>query len=336
VSRDDADYLWDRTGDDPEVERLERLLGAYAHDAPLREPPPRRRRAALIAASVVAVAAIAVIVFLVVRRDRGSPHQVALGGDAGGAQGFAFQVHGGAALCDGTAADGRGTLRVGSWLETEVGATAQVQVADIGEIQLRSGSRLRLVATGPDEHRLELARGRLSARVTAPPRLFVIDTPVAAAVDLGCAYDLEVDDAGRTHVRVTSGAVSLEGHGLTSWVPWGFEVTAAPGRGPGTPVRTAAPAVLRDAVAQFDEGAGGGWSQSPLDIILGSVVEEDAVTLWNMLTRTQGEDRAAVFARLAELAIRPEWVLEEDVLAAVPDALEAWRLVIEGTWNVGP
>ena len=30
-----GDYLWDRSGADPEVARLEGLLGGLAHDAPL-------------------------------------------------------------------------------------------------------------------------------------------------------------------------------------------------------------------------------------------------------------------------------------------------------------
>ena len=47
------------------------------------------------------------------------------------------------------------------------------------------------------KHCLRLAHGRLSARVTAPPRLFVVDTPAATAIDLGCAYDLAVLTDGR-------------------------------------------------------------------------------------------------------------------------------------------
>jgi hypothetical protein len=142
---------------------------------------------------------------------------------------------------------------------------------------------------------------------------------------------MEVDEAGRTHVRVTSGAVSLEGHGRTAWIPYGHEATADAGRGPGTPVRSDAPAGFRDAVARFDAGEGaGGWGVSPLANIVGDASERDAVTLWNLLTRTEGADREAVFKRLDEVAIRPEWVLEDDVLAAQPQALESWRESLAG------
>ncbi|HUQ03342.1 MAG TPA: FecR family protein [Kofleriaceae bacterium] len=347
---DDSDYLWDKTGEDPEVEGLEKLLGGYAHDAPLREPPAARdprdrtekkrgRRTAIIIGGVLLAAAAAVIVALLwTRKDEGAGTQLAAVDDAG-VPGFAFEVTGGAAMCNGDPQHpgGAGFLRVGSWLETEPGATANVKVADIGDVKLKPNSRLRLVATGPNEHRLELERGKLSARVTARPRLFVIDTPAAKAVDLGCAYDLEVDEHGVTHVRVTSGSISLEGHDLTSWIPWGFEATADRGRGPGTPVRTDAPSAFKEAIARFDAaGAGGGWSMSPLATIVDEAGAADAPTLWNLLARTDGPDRIAVFRRLDEVAIRPEWVLEEDVLSLQPQALESWRESLEGTWNLGP
>lgn len=349
-----SDYLWDGSGDDPEIAALEQQLGAFAHKAPLREPrtpPPgrdRRRRVAMIVGGVAVAAAAAVVITIIVRRDEGAGSgPVALvepdGGAAAGSiactgpagDGFRFDVRGGGVLCTGRPAQG-GVLPVGGWLETEPGATATVQVADIGNIELQPGSRLRLVDTGPDQHRLELARGRLSARVVAPPRLFIIDTPVAAAVDLGCAYDMEVDPDGRTHLRVTSGAVSLEGNGHIAWVPWAHEVVATPGRGPGTPFAADADPALRAALARFDAGERASGTADPLAAVLAVATGRDIVTLWNLIPRTGGADRAAVFARLDTLAIRPEWVLEEDVLSAEPQALEDWRQSLEGTWNVGP
>lgn len=338
----EPDRLWDGTGDDPEIAALEQQLGAFAHTAPLREPPPRTRgrRTAVIAATVVVVAAV-ILAAVLVRRDRGGAGgggrlaAIDAGHDQVAEAGFRYDVRGGAALCDGKPSEA-GVLQVGNWLETQPGATADVKVADIGDLTLKPGSRLRLVETGPDQHRLELARGRLSARVVAPPRLFIIDTPVAAAVDLGCAYDMEVDADGRTHLRVTSGAVSLEGQGKVAWVPWAHEVIAVPGQGPGTPFAIDTSQALRYALARFDAGERVWSTDDPLAVVLENATDRDIVTLWNLLARTDGDDRAAVFRRLDALAIRPEWVLEEDVLSAQPQALEAWRQSLEGTWSVGP
>lgn len=324
----DGDYLWDRSGDDPEVAALEQLLTRFAHEEPLRAPPPRRRKAIAVgvAVAVTAAAAVAIVLGRWTDSDRPTPGETAAtaaeSGAAPMAEAFPFRVRGGRARLGESLADA-GALRVGAWLETAAGAVADIEIADIGALELQPGSRLRLVGTGPDQHRLELARGRLSARVVAPPRLFVVDTPVATAFDLGCAYDMEVDAEGRTHVHVTSGAVSLEGHGRAAWVPRGFAVVAIPGRGPGTPVSGAAAPALRDALARFD--AGDGAAGHRLARILALATERDSATLWNLLLRTDGADRVAVLTRLEQLAPRPASAPREDVLAGRPQAIEEWR-----------
>ena len=89
-----------------------------------------------------------------------------------------------------------GRLGVGEWLETDGSSRAQIEVSSIGTVDVDENTRVRLLETAPTEHRLELARGKMSARIWAPPRLFFVDTPSAVAADLGCAYTLEVDDHG--------------------------------------------------------------------------------------------------------------------------------------------
>jgi len=317
-----GDYLFDKTGDDPAVAELEGLLGSYAHRAPLREPPVRRRRwpAAVIAGGL---AAIAIAVIFLWRRDGDGSGNACQRASAG----FAFAVEGGAARCGGDVAS-RGTLPVGAWLETSGDAVADVRVADIGKLTVYGDSRVRLVGTGASGHRMELARGKVAARVVAPPRLFVVYTPVAAAVDLGCAYELTVDDNGRTRLRVTSGVVSLEGHGFVAYAPMGTEVLAAPGRGPGTPVAISAPDELRAAVARFDGG-----DPSAVRAIAEAAGARDTITLWNLLSRTTAADRAAVFARLDELSERPPTVRAEDVLAGDAGAIERWRAALDAGWS---
>ena len=170
--------------------------------------------------------------------------------------------------------------------------------------------------------------GKVAARVVAPPRLFVVDTPVAAAVDLGCAYELAVEPDGRTRLRVTSGVVSLEGHGRVAYTPMDTEVLAAPGRGPGTPVAIDAPEELRAAVARFDGG-----DAAAVRAIVELAEALDTVTLWNLLSRTAAADRAAVLARLDALSPRPPDVRAEDVLAGDAGAIERWRDALALGWS---
>ncbi|HEX3762644.1 MAG TPA: FecR family protein [Kofleriaceae bacterium] len=315
-----TDPLYDKTGGEPELVALEAALGDFAHRAPLRELPPRRsRRPAPVVAAVIAAAALAALAVIVVGR-RGDP-----GCQVAGA-GFAFAVDGAPARCAGSPAE-RGTLPVGAWLETAGAATADVRIADIGHLTVFGDSRIRLIDTGAAGHRLELARGRIAARVTAPPRLFVVDTPVASAVDLGCAYELAVEPDGRTRLRVTSGAVSLEAHGVAAYAPMDTEVLAAPGRGPGTPVALTASAALRDAVARFDAG-----DRSAVAAIVVAAGPGDTATLWNLLARTDGEDRAAVFARLDALTPVPADISADAIRAGDREAIARWRDALVGRW----
>lgn len=319
-----SDYLFDKSGDDLEVSELEGLLGIYAHQAPLRPPPPRKPRRRAIVAAAFAFAALAMLSLVLWQRKGNDGHERV--GCEAGAKGFAFSVLGGPARCGGEPM-AEGSLPVGTWFETGGGSVADVRIRDLGALTVFGGSRLRLVGSSPSEHRFELERGRVSARVLAPPRLFVIDTPVAAAVDLGCAYDLEVDAAGRTHLRVTSGAVSLEGRGRKAYVPRGSEVVAAPGRGPGTPTRSDASEELKRAVTRFDEG-----DPRVGPSLVAAAGPLDTVTLWNLLERTDGEGREAVFRKLDELSTRPPGVTEEDVLSGRPEALEDWRRSLDSAW----
>src|ERR1041385_1153677 len=120
-------------------------------------------------------------------------------------------------------------LSVGQWLETDANSRAKLDVANIGNVEIDPNTRVRLIETKPTEHRLELQRGRLSARISAPPKLFFVNTPSGVAEDLGCAYTLEVDDDGNSHLRVTLGWVALQLRDRESVVPAGAACVTRPG-----------------------------------------------------------------------------------------------------------
>lgn len=175
-----------------------------------------------------------------------------------------------------TALTTTGEWRVGDWLETDADSRAQLDIGRIGEVRLEPNSRLRLVSTAAADHRLELARGALSAFIWAPPRLFFVETPSATAIDLGCAYTLEVDDAGAGTLHVTSGYVALAHGDRESIIPAGLMCVTRPGTGPGTPFVADAPAELRTALAQFDFASDG---TAALDEVLAAAGAHDRITL---------------------------------------------------------
>lgn len=222
-----------------------------------------------------------------------------------------------------------GRLRVGKWLETDGQSRAQVLVANIGQVEIEPNTRVRIVETGVTEHRMELARGTLHARIWAPPRLFFVDTPSAVAADLGCAYTLEVDDAGRSLLRVTSGFVALERGARESIVPAGAACLTQPGVGPGTPFFEDAPEELAAALSRFDFEAGG---TEALGVVLDNARARDTLTLWHLLSRVEGAERVRVYERLAAFAPPPEGVEREGVLRLDAAMLGTWKDRLEDNW----
>jgi hypothetical protein len=229
----------------------------------------------------------------------------------------------------------KGQLGVGEWLETDNGSRAKINVASIGQVEIDPNTRVRLLQTQLTEHRLELARGRMSARIWAPPRLFFVDTPSAVAADLGCAYTLEVDDAGASLLHVTSGWVALQLRDRESIVPAGAACATRPGIGPGTPYFEDASQILRTALTKLDfEPWDTEWSKIPaLDLVLAESRVRDTLTLWHLLYRVDGADRARVFERLAALAPPPEEVTREGALQLDEKMLHLWKGYLENSWS---
>jgi hypothetical protein len=218
---------------------------------------------------------------------------------------------------------------VGQWIETDANSRAQISVSDIGQVDIDSNSRVRLLETNPTEHRLELAEGRLSARISAPPKLFFVNTPSAVAEDLGCAYTLEVDKAGNSLLRVTTGWVSLQLKDRESVVPAGAACATKPGIGPGTPYFEDASATFRSALTRVDTDQ----DRAQLKIVLSNARVRDTLTLWNLLPRVAEVDRGLIFDRLAALVAPPDGVTREGILKLNQRMLDAWKERLESTWN---
>jgi len=339
------DYLWDKSGEpDPEVERLERLLGRFRHDQPApqfpaAEPHPRRvwflplRR---FEAAALAVAASLVLVLA------GAWYVMRLSRPAWEVE----RVAGAPRIGPGRVGE-TGRLAVGEWLETDGASRARIAVGMIGEVEVEPNTRVRLVQARPTEHRLALERGTMHATIWAPPRLFYVDTPSAVAVDLGCRYVLKVDATGAGFLHVIMGWVAFEQQGRESFVPAGAMCATRHGSGPGTPYFDDASEAFQAALATLDSvvegvsggGAGGGsggvsggvlggvaggvgggtlgtakMRAAALDSVLAEARKRDALTLWHLLGRINNAERARVYDCLAALVPPPAGVTREAML----------------------
>jgi len=232
---------------------------------------------------------------------------------------------------DSTGVRTKGQLAVGQWLETDGASRAQINVASIGQVQIDANTRVRLVETQPTEHRLELARGKMSARIWAPPRLFFVDTPSAVAADMGCAYTLEVDDSGASLLRVTSGWVALELKDRESMVPTGAACQTRPGVGPGTPYFEDASPEFQRALTTIDFG-GNPSDQVAIDTLLKTSRARDTLTLWHLLGRVNLEERDKLYDKIASFVPPPGGVTRDGILKLDQTMLDKWRDDLEPAW----
>jgi hypothetical protein len=321
------DYLWDGSGEpDPEIRKLETMLGGLRHSRPAPEfpaivtaqPPAVARRLQLrwftfAAAAVLLIAATAVIWL------RLKPAVLPTEGWAVSNMEGAPRI--GPQAIKGTA----GTLSVGQLLETDAVSKAGLSTQEIGEIVVDPGTRLRLLANGSGARRLLLERGTIHASIWAPAGEFVVDTPSAMAVDMGCVYTLHVDASGDGQLHTTLGWVGFKLGDREAFIPAGAACATRKGRGPATPYFEDAAAPFRTALAALDaENNNQKERAAALDRVLETARTRDAFTLWHLLSRVSAAERVVVFNRLATLVAPPPGVTREGILHLDGQMLDLW------------
>ncbi|MGA3189277.1 MAG: FecR domain-containing protein [Bryobacteraceae bacterium] len=219
---------------------------------------------------------------------------------------------------------GTGKIAPGEWMETDSSSRAGIKIGDIGSVEVEPNTRVRVVTAKPGEHRLALARGEIRAKISAPPRLFFVDTAAGTAVDLGCEYSLDTDENGTGLLRVTKGWVSFQWKGLESLVPAGASCHIRSRIGPGIPYFDDAPEALKQALAQGGDAA--------LSTILGESRIRDTLTLWHLLSRVNPNERERVYDRIAALTPVPAGVSREQALRLDQETLKHWKEELAWTW----
>jgi ferric-dicitrate binding protein FerR (iron transport regulator) len=322
-----SDYLWDGSGQpDPEVQKLESLLAKFRHDRPAPAFPeivPQKpwtfftRRMWLVPA--LAAAAVVVIASAIFFSRASKPTlEIASGWNVSGLEG-APRI--GAKTIGGKTSTGMG---IGQILETDHNSRAQLQSENVGRIEVDSDTRLRLLSTG-ESKQIALDRGTIHAFIWSPPGQFVVQTPSAVTVDLGCAYTLNVDDTGAGTVRTSIGWVGFKLNGREAFIPAGAACSTKPKVGPGTPYFEDASAAFRAALARFDfDDSTAGQRASNVAIVLAESRKRDALTLWHLLARVDETQRSLVYDRLRKLAPPPSGVTREGILRLDQSMLDLW------------
>jgi hypothetical protein len=216
-------------------------------------------------------------------------------------------------------------LGVGQTLETDSESRARLHADDIGQIEVAPNTRLRLLTMSSGLKRIALDHGTIHAFIWATPGQFVVDTPSATTVDLGCSYTLQVDDSGAGLVRTSLGWVGFKLNGNDSFIPAGAACSTRPKIGPGTPYFEDASGKLREALARFDfEDDTPHARAADVAIVLSESRKRDALTLWHLLSRVDDNQRELIYARLKKLAPPPVAVTKEGILQLNRQMLDSW------------
>jgi len=271
-----------------------------------------------LATAAVAVAAVVGVTFLVYRMKPASTTGV--GWDVSSVEGTPRI---GPKTISGK--EGIRRLGVGQTLETDGLSRASLQADDTGKIDVDPSTRLRLLSMASGHKRLALDRGTIHAFIWAPPGQFVVDTPSAVTVDLGCAYTLHVDDTGAGIVRTSLGWVGFKLNGHESFIPAGAACATRPKVGPGTPYFEDASAEFRSALARFDfEDSTPQQRAHDRAIVLDEARKSDALTLWHLLARVDAGQRVLVYDRLSQLVPPPATVTKEGIFRLDQPMLDLW------------
>jgi hypothetical protein len=326
-------YLWDGSGEpSPEVQRVEKALSRFGYlgEVPTFPEivPMKISRIQMLwmertwlprfaAVAVVILAAIASGVWMFFASNGGKSS----GGWDIVRMAGSLQI--GTKLIAEESAKAR--LEVGQILATNSGSRATIVDSDTGEIEVEPDTRLRLVRSDSNRKRIALELGTIHAAIWAPPGDFVVDTPSAVAVDLGCAYTLHVAPDGSGTLRTTLGWVGFHLHDRDSFIPAGAICSTRPKVGPGTPYFEDATEQFRSALSQFDFGPQDAESRNAaLDTVLAQARSRDALTLWHLLSRTDGAERTQVYDRFASLVAPPHGVTREGISQLDQKMLDLW------------
>ncbi len=303
------DYLWDRSGSDPEVEKLEELLSPLAHRG--RPPELRRRGPNRVLVQLAGLAAALVLGIGVISTLRAAEPAYSVSGPGVAAR-----------------------SRVGAWIPAS-DVERVIQIGDFGTVTAEAGAELRVLAIRGDLHKLRLERGTLHATISADakPRLFQVETPATTCVDLGCKYTLTVDAEGRTHVAVSTGKVAFEDRRREVFVPRGAICSAERGRPASTPRHPDAPADLVEALARYDAKPPGFRAAEGRAVAAAVKRLKDTLALWHLLQDPEDAVLEAGLSRLLELAHHPDDADAARTRTRDPASREAWKEYLYSEWT---
>ena len=170
---------------------------------------------------------------------------------------------------------------------------ARIRIGEIGTVDIAPNTRMQLLTARAERASFE-SRARVDQR--ADPRAAAIvfrgDAFERPSSISGCAYTMEVDEAGVGRLQCDLGVGVTRMGQVESLVPAGASCPTRPGIGPGTPAFDDASERLRQALFEFDYAEGG---SAAIDVVLAESRQRDTLTLWHLLVARRARPTATRF-----------------------------------------
>jgi hypothetical protein len=154
--------------------------------------------------------------------------------------------------------------------------------------------------------------------------MFVFRTPSGSVRDLGCIFDLNVDEAGTSRVRVDTGWVQMDNNYGESLIPAGASALMRRLSRPGVPIYDDSSGEFAAAVRAAQED-GEDTERHQLDTIVRTARRRDVLTLLMLANVSPDDLKPVLLRRAAALWPPPAGVTVDAILAGDRDQLWKWH-----------
>ena len=212
----------------------------------------------------------------------------------------------------------QGILKIGEKLFTDSESRARLKLGLVGEIEIEPKSEIQIIETKTSEHRLILSKGQIAARTWVTSKLFSIKTPSAVVTDLGCKYDLSVDEQASTLIQVKSGWVLMEYKNRRVLLCTETTCVSDSSKGLGVPISNEASSVFKESLNKLDFINS---SKNELVVLLSEANQKDFITLFHLLKRLDNESRGMIYDRISLLFRMPQRITREGIVHGDKDMM---------------
>lgn len=191
-----------------------------------------------------------------------------------------------------------GRLNKGEWLITDNSSRALLKVGAIGQIDVNSNSKIKLLDANPADNRIFMKEGSIETTVWSNPGVFFIQTSAGTVTDRGGIFSLTVNKKGGDVLYVSSGKAAIEFKGETSVIPSGAACESDPSAGPGIPYFEDSSPGFINAVRKYNTEREDTAAENGI-INLSS--KRDVLSLWYLLRTSNRTERGIIFDRIDKL-----------------------------------